>query len=54
MPRFKKAITWLLIGFACFFLFTRPAQAASAVHGVFSGILHGGNQLAVFFTNIAT
>lgn len=54
MRRFKKPITWLLVGVALFYLFTRPANAADAVNGVFDGVVHGGNQLAVFFTNVAT
>jgi hypothetical protein len=37
-----------------FYLFTKPTQAAAAVNGVFEGILHGADQLAVFFTNVLT
>lgn len=40
------------IAFAVFYLFSRPAQAANAVNGVFDGILHGANQLALFFNNV--
>ena len=50
----KKVITYVLVAFVVFYLFTRPAQAASAVNGVFDGIVHGANQLAVFFTNVLT
>lgn len=51
--RFKKPIVYLLAAFVCFYLFTRPAQAAAAVNGVFDGIVHGANQLAVFATGLA-
>jgi hypothetical protein len=54
MHRTKKVVAYVLVAFVIFYLFTRPAQAATAVNGVFSGILHGANQLAVFATNIAT
>lgn len=52
--RVKKILTYVAVAFVCFYLFTRPAQAAAAVNGVFDGIVHGANQLAVFATNIAT
>jgi hypothetical protein len=48
----KKVVTYALVAFVIFYLFTRPAQAASAVNGVFDGIVHGANQLAVFFTSV--
>ena len=50
----KKVITYVLVAFVIFYLFTRPAEAASAVNGVFNGIVQGANQLAVFFTNVLT
>lgn len=52
--RFKKPIIWLLALFTAFYLFTRPANAADAVNGVAAGVVHGANQLAVFFTHVAT
>ena len=54
MHRIKKWLMYVLAIFACFFLFTRPAQAANAVNGVFDGILHGADQLAVFATHLLT
>ncbi|WP_327085783.1 hypothetical protein OIE66_25985 [Nonomuraea sp. NBC_01738] len=48
----KKVITYVAVAFVVFYLFTRPAQAAEAVNGVFDGIVNGANQLAVFFTNV--
>ncbi|GGS85807.1 MAG: hypothetical protein HOV96_13130 [Nonomuraea sp.] len=50
----KKVATYVLVAFVVFYLFTRPAQAAAAVNGVFDGIVQGANQLAVFFTNVLT
>jgi hypothetical protein len=50
----KKVITYVLVAFVVFYLFTRPADAASAVNGVFDSIVHGADQLAVFFTNVLT
>ncbi|MFF0864130.1 hypothetical protein ACFYUV_20395 [Nonomuraea sp. NPDC003560] len=52
MNRKRKFSLYLLAAFAIFYLFTRPAQAATAVHGVFDGIVHGANQLSVFFTSV--
>ncbi|MFC5822289.1 hypothetical protein [Nonomuraea insulae] len=49
MFRLRRCISYVGIGFVVFYLFTRPAQAAGAVNGVFDGILNGANQLAVFF-----
>ncbi|WP_336209166.1 hypothetical protein [Nonomuraea sp. LPB2021202275-12-8] len=50
----KKVITYVIVAFVVFYLFTRPAEAAAAVSGVFDGIVQGANQLAVFFTNVLT
>jgi len=56
MPRFnlKKVLTYVAVAFVVFFLFSQPAKAAQAVNGAFNGVLHGANQLAVFFTSLAT
>lgn len=50
--RIKKILMYTAILFALFYLFTRPAQAAAAVNGVFDGVIHGANQLAVFFSKV--
>lgn len=50
----KKVITYVAVAFVVFYLFTKPTQAANAVNGVFDGIIHGADQLAVFFTNVLT
>ncbi|MEV0584880.1 hypothetical protein [Nonomuraea sp. NPDC050310] len=48
----KKIVTYVAVAFVVFYLFTRPAEAAAAVNGVFEGILDGANQLATFFTGV--
>ncbi|WP_171074104.1 hypothetical protein [Nonomuraea basaltis] len=48
MWRPRRWLGWAVIAFAVFYLFTRPAQAAGAVKGVFGGILNSADQLAVF------
>jgi type III secretory pathway component EscS len=50
----KKVITYVAVAFVVFYLFTRPAEAAAAVNGVFDGILQGANQLATFFSSVLT
>ncbi|GAA3172301.1 hypothetical protein [Nonomuraea salmonea] len=50
--RFKRALMWAAVAFVAFYLFTRPAQAAAAVNGVFDGILHGADRLAVFASSV--
>ncbi|GAA3154396.1 hypothetical protein GCM10010466_51700 [Planomonospora alba] len=50
----KKIATYAAVAFVAFYLFSRPADAAAAVNGVFDGILRGADQLALFFTNVLT
>lgn len=52
MYRFKKWAVYALVAFAAFYLFTRPANAADAVNGVFDGVMQGADRLAVFFTHL--
>ncbi|MET8864711.1 hypothetical protein ABZW11_17375 [Nonomuraea sp. NPDC004580] len=52
MSRTKTILKWTAIAFVVFYLFTRPAQAAGAVNSVFDGIVHGADQLAVFFNKV--
>lgn len=52
MFRGKRVVVFAVLAFTIFYLFTRPAQAADAVDGVFNGVLAGANQLAVFFTHV--
>jgi hypothetical protein len=52
MQRIKKYGKYVAAAFVCFFLFTRPASAADAVNKVFDNIVHGADQLAVFFTHL--
>lgn len=48
----KKVITYVVVAFVVFYLFTQPTAAAAAVKGVFNGIVDGANQLALFFNNV--
>lgn len=48
----KKIATWLVIAFIIFFLLTQPTQAAAAVKSVGTGLHHGADQLAQFFSNL--
>ncbi|MBB5964779.1 hypothetical protein [Planomonospora venezuelensis] len=48
----KKVVTYLAVAFVVFYLFTKPAEAASAVDGVINGIVRGADQLAVFVTQV--
>ncbi|MEU0516329.1 hypothetical protein [Streptosporangium sp. NPDC006007] len=50
----KKVATYVAVAFVAFYLFTKPAEAASAVNGVFAGIVKGADQLALFFTRVLT
>lgn len=50
MSRKRKVLVYVAAAFAIFYMFTRPAQAASAVNGVFDGIVNGADKLAVFAT----
>lgn len=54
MYRIKKALMYAAIAFAVFYLFTKPADAAGAVNGALDGILHGADQLALFFSKVLT
>jgi hypothetical protein len=48
----KKVLTYLAVAFVVFYLFTKPAEAASAVSGVFDGIVEGADRLALFVTQV--
>ncbi|MDP9861909.1 MULTISPECIES: hypothetical protein [Streptosporangium] len=48
----KKVATYVAVAFVAFYLFTKPAEAANAVNGVFDGIVRGADQLALFFTRV--
>lgn len=50
----RRWLVYVIAAFAIFYLFTRPAEAAAAVDGVFDGVLTGADRLAVFFTAIVT
>ncbi|MFC4532868.1 hypothetical protein [Sphaerisporangium dianthi] len=48
----KKVLMYLAIAFVVFYLYSRPAEAAGAVRGVFDGITTGASRLALFFSSL--
>lgn len=54
MYRWKKPLMYAAIAFAAFYLLSKPANAADAVNGALDGIMHGANQLSVFFSKVLT
>lgn len=52
--RVKKIVVIVAVVFAAFYLFTRPTQAAAAVHGAFDLVITGANSLATFFSKVTT
>lgn len=52
MHRLKPWLIRAAIAFAAFYLLTKPANAADAVNSAVDGVMHGADQLAVFFSSI--
>ncbi|MCW2882101.1 MAG: hypothetical protein JWQ95_6201 [Sphaerisporangium sp.] len=48
----KKVLLYLFVAFVVFYMYSRPAEAATAVKGVFTGISSGAGQLAMFFSKL--
>ncbi len=48
----KKLLTYAIVAFVIFYLFTQPAGAAAAVNGVIHGIGTGAERLSTFFTSL--
>ncbi|GII76894.1 hypothetical protein Sru01_18760 [Sphaerisporangium rufum] len=48
----QKILLYLAVAFAAFYLFSRPAEAASAVRGMMDGISTGAGRLAQFFSHL--
>ncbi|WP_181871275.1 hypothetical protein [Sphaerisporangium album] len=48
----KKVLTYAAIAFVAFYLFTRPADAASAVQGAMNTVVNAADSLALFFTKL--
>lgn len=49
----KKYLTWALIAFGAFFLFTAPEGAADIVESIASGLMSAANSLSTFVTSLA-
>jgi hypothetical protein len=48
----KKVLVYLAVAFAVFYLYSRPAEAATAVRGILDGIGSGASQLSLFFSQL--
>ncbi|MFC6086679.1 hypothetical protein [Sphaerisporangium aureirubrum] len=48
----RKVLVYLAVAFAVFYLYSRPAEAATAVRGIMDGIVNGAGQLATFFSQL--
>ncbi|ETK36447.1 hypothetical protein GCM10009530_49200 [Microbispora corallina] len=50
----KKVLTYLVVAFVIFYLFTQPANAAAAVKSLFGGVSTGAERLSAFFTSLVS
>ncbi|WP_165900428.1 hypothetical protein [Microbispora triticiradicis] len=50
----KKVLTYVAVAFVIFYLFTQPANAATAVRNLFGGITTGAERLSAFFTSLVS
>jgi hypothetical protein len=50
----KKALTWLAIAFAVFYVLSSPSGAADAISSAGGGLREAGDSLAVFFEQLFT
>lgn len=48
----RRIAGWALVIFLAYFLITRPAGAATAVHHIFNGLKSAGSSLATFVNNL--
>ncbi|MFB9251150.1 hypothetical protein ACFFWE_23160 [Sphaerisporangium melleum] len=48
----KKVLTYTAIAFVAFYLFTRPADAASAVRGAMDTVVNAADSLALFVARL--
>jgi hypothetical protein len=48
----KKLLTWFVIAFVAFYLFTEPQSAADAVRGAFSAVGDAFGSLVTFFSSL--
>jgi hypothetical protein len=48
----KKILTWALVVFIAYYLFTQPAGAANFMHGVFGLLRTAGSSLATFLNSL--
>ena len=50
----KKLLTYVVVAFVIFYLFTQPAAAAAAVKSLVGGIGTGADRLSAFVSSLIT
>jgi hypothetical protein len=48
----RRILGWAVVIFIAFYIFTQPAGAADAVHGIFHLLAEAGNSLAAFVNSL--
>jgi hypothetical protein len=52
MMNVKKIATWAVVIFLAWYLFTKPAAAAGAIHNLFNLLKSAGSSLATFLNSL--
>jgi hypothetical protein len=48
----KKIVSWTVVIFIAYYLFTQPAAAANVMHNIFSLLASAGHSLAIFLNSL--
>jgi hypothetical protein len=48
----KKIVTWAIVVFLAYYLLTKPAGAANAMHNLFNLLKQAGSSLATFLSSL--
>lgn len=48
----KKIVTWAVVLFIAYYLFTQPTGAGHAMHSLLNGLKSAGNSLATFISSL--
>jgi len=48
----KKIVTWAIVVFIAYYLFTQPTGAANAMHNLFNLLAAAGHSLATFLNSL--
>jgi hypothetical protein len=49
----KKVVTWAIVGFAAFYLFTQPQDSANVVTGALGLLQQAADAVVTFFQSLA-